>query len=327
MITIVRDHTAVLNAHAAFTLDIDAGFHSDGHPAQQRVFARKRSARRLVNLKTEAVAKPVAKLLAIALLRDIVPRNRVQSTPCNAAFELIKRHLLRGFYDFIDLFALLVDRSDGKGTRHVGMIAVDHAAKVRRHEIAFLEFACARHRVRHGAVGSRRDDRVKRGCFAPVFRADVVELRRGFQLTHPRSDASQPIIKALVRNALRGLKAFDLFRALVEARQRDRAAKGSPFHRHRFIVTKYTNRHRAFFKPGALAVVLCKKSANAIQLLRKTGLNNFAKAFSLCVCLNRIAKIGHKIGVFVCDKKGAVRAGKPRIVTDVFLAGDQRRVK
>ena len=109
--------------------------------------------------------------------------------PRDAGANRVQSLGLRGADDVVNLLGEIIHLTDGKGTRHVGMVAVIEAAVIEHDQIALLQLSFAGNRVAHCAVRAGANDRIKRGALASETCADIIELGGNALFGHAGMDA------------------------------------------------------------------------------------------------------------------------------------------
>ena len=223
----ILHHDDVFNAHAAPLGQVDAGFNCEHHAVTQLVFRCLGHARTLVHLHPDAVAEPVAEVVAVARLLDDIVGQHVRVLAGHALFDQLDRRLLRGEDDVVDLFKRVVGLAKEDRACQVGHVAVKGYAHVDDDAFVLLQLLVARGGVRHRAPGPAADDRIERDRVAAVL-ADVLldlpgDLLLGPAGLDPLGDVREgrvaDIDGRLDRGNLRGL--FDLPQPFDQVQCRD----------------------------------------------------------------------------------------------------------
>ena len=216
--------------------------------------------------------------------------------------------------------------ADGERARHIGMVAVHHAAKVQHHQIARLQAALRRHGMAHGAVRAGAGDGVERRALAAEPGADVVELGDNLALGHAGVHAAEQFGKGAVGQLLRAAQALDLVGGLDHAQRRKRAGERHELRRELYKAPVLRNGHPVRLKAAAAAAVAREHGGKRLGQMRRIALDDLI-ALRLLPRLNGIPEVRKQAAGTPGDEHRGVLAGKAGEIADAGRAVDQRGVQ
>src|SRR3954463_427403 len=171
----VGDDHQVLDPDPAEALEVDARLDGDDVARRERVARFARKARRLVHLEPDAVAEPMAELVAEAGGFDLVAGGSVGVHAGDAGPRSFEARQLAFERRGVSGLELVRQRAGGEGARAVGVVAVDHRARVDHDRLAGLDRALGRARVRLRRVRARGDDRLEGRPLGTELAEEVIE--------------------------------------------------------------------------------------------------------------------------------------------------------
>src|SRR5579872_217823 len=126
---VVTNNKYVLGARAELAWDEDAGLHGEAHALLQHAAVAFIQKRRLVDVESDAVPQAVSEILAVASIRDHLPRNPVDFFGrVLSAAQRIDARLRRTHDELVDLpiFGARLSEKDGP-PKVIAILVVDAA--------------------------------------------------------------------------------------------------------------------------------------------------------------------------------------------------------
>ena len=175
-----------------------------------------------MDVEPEPVAEAVAERAGEVAPLDHVPRGRVGVDAGHAGADRVEPRLLRREHDVVRLPHLVVELAGGERARVVGDVAVDVAAGVDHDELARLDHAVARARVRPRAGRARADDRLERRLVGALLVEEPLDVPGDVALAaadephlahepleHPVGDRARPPERVELALVLDGAQLLD----------------------------------------------------------------------------------------------------------------------
>ena len=209
-----RQMQHILDTHAEFAGQIDAGLCGDDGVLRQLCVRAGRGDGVLVDVEPEAVSEAVTEAVPVARIGDDLARGGVHTLAGHAGLCRGNAGQLRVEHGLVHGAHLVARHADGDGARHVRAVAVFAAAEVHRHKVALCHAPVAGHAVRHARVRSGEHDGVKARALRAEAQHAVNELGRDLPLGHAGADDGADLRKRLVRDLLRLIHHRQLLRLL-----------------------------------------------------------------------------------------------------------------
>ena len=175
--------------------EVDARLDRDDVAGDERVRRTPAEPRRLVHVEPDAVAEPVAEVLAEAARRRSCRARPRRHRRRSRRPDRLDRRELAGEAELVRPRELLVERPGREGAGAVRGVAADDGARVDDDRVAGLDLAVARAVVRQRRVRAAGDDRLEREPLAAVLAEELLEP--------PRELALRPPDEALLGEGLR----------------------------------------------------------------------------------------------------------------------------
>jgi len=279
-----------------------------------------------VDLEADAVAQPMAEVLAVAGIRDHRAGLRIDGDTAESGGERVQPRDLRRQHQLVDLARLGGRLADGEGPRAVRAVAVADRADVNRHERARDDRRIARLRVRQRGERTAGDDRIEARAAGPAHAHLVLELDRDIALPAPgEAPFEQPFVDPV--NERRGRRdPLDLLGLLDRAEAFDQAAARDQFACGRCVLLE-----PCALRNGRRRVIEADPSRRQRRSHpdQRVVINDLAgeRAFHLDRRLLLVAEVGEESRLSVGrHQRHTARAGEAAEVADIrATVHDQRR--
>ena len=175
----------VLDPHAAPPRPIDPRLDRHHRALGQRALGRARQPRSFVHLQAEPVAEAVAEQVPVAALLNVVARDGVGIPARHSGSDArAPRSRWRLRTTSYTSRCSSVGAADDERARHVGTVPARFRTEVEQQEVAVLDAATRRTRVRKRRARPRRDDRRERKPFAAFVAQCLLEHAGDLELRH-----------------------------------------------------------------------------------------------------------------------------------------------
>ena len=217
--------------------------------------------------------------------------------------------------------------------RHVGAVAVDDAAEVAHDELVAADDAIRRPRVRLGAVGAGRDDRIEAVAARAALAHRELELERELPFGDAVGQAGQQRLERVVGDRTRPADAVDLTRILHPAQVLDQRAGRHELH------PRERRDEAPVLRPGNALILQAEPSAGRDHRGERGVLGGGgepdldadvgvdAGRAELLLRLLGVAAVGDEQRVVGRDEEHRGRAGEAGEVPDVGQLGHEERVE
>src|SRR4051794_8660750 len=309
----------VLDPDPAQALEVDPRF--DGHDLAlgERVARLAAEARRLVHLEAEAVAEPVAEVLAEAGLLDHLAGAQVGVDSAGAWADRVERGQLRSEAHVVGLLQAIGKRARRERARAVRVVGADPGARVDYDGLAGLDLSVRGPAVRSRSVRAACDDRLEARPVAAELVEELVEPPGEVPLGAARELVVREALERLARD-LRGAAYDRDFVLVLHCPER----LDEPVARHELDPARVERRmlavrHDLGLEPDLARELLREERVEVARRLDELGALDRPRRLG-------VAEVAEEEDAVGLDEDSRVRTGEAGQVDDVGWRRDEQRL-